>query len=101
MRLVTDGEDTAADKDVLELLADPLVHLVRNSLDHGLETPQERVAAGKPPEGRLTLRACQEADSVRVDVVDDGRGIDPDTMRSVARAGVWRPTASQTRPRAS
>ncbi|MGA2925109.1 MAG: chemotaxis protein CheA [Solirubrobacteraceae bacterium] len=85
VRLVTDGEETAADKDVLELLADPLVHLVRNSLDHGLETPEERLAAGKPPEGRLTLRALQEADGVRVEVIDDGRGIDPDAMRQVAR----------------
>jgi two-component system chemotaxis sensor kinase CheA len=84
--LVTDGEDTAADKDVLELLGDPLVHLVRNSLDHGLETPQDRVAAGKPAEGRITLRASQEADGVRVDVADDGRGIDPDAVRRAARA---------------
>ncbi len=83
--LITEGEDTAADKDVLELLADPLVHLVRNSLDHGLETPQERLQAGKPPEGRLTLRASQEADGVLVEVIDDGRGIDPETMRRVAR----------------
>ncbi|MGA2926815.1 MAG: chemotaxis protein CheA [Solirubrobacteraceae bacterium] len=86
VRLVCEGEDTAADKDVLELLADPLVHLVRNSLDHGLETPAERVAAGKPPEGRLTLRASQEADGVRVQVADDGRGIDPDAVRRAARA---------------
>lgn len=84
--LVTEGEDTAADKDVLELLADPLVHLVRNCLDHGLETSIERIAAGKPAQGRLTLRASQEADSVRVDVCDDGRGIDPDAIRRVARA---------------
>ncbi len=83
--LVTEGEDTAADKDVLELLADPLVHLVRNSLDHGLETAQERLAAGKPPEGRLTLRASQEVDGVLVEVIDDGRGIDPEKMRRVAR----------------
>ncbi|MGO9958769.1 MAG: chemotaxis protein CheA [Solirubrobacteraceae bacterium] len=84
--LVCEGEDTVADKDVLELLGDPLVHLVRNSLDHGLETPAQRAAAGKPAEGRLTLRATQESGGVLVEVADDGHGIDPDAVRRAARA---------------
>ena len=78
------GEDTAADKDVIEMLADPLVHLVRNSLDHGVEAPDVRLAAGKPARATLTLAAHQEPDAVVLDVVDDGRGIDPDAVRRKA-----------------
>lgn len=83
-RLVQEGEDTAADKDVIESLAEPLVHLVRNSLDHGIEPPAEREAAGKPPEATLVLRAVPEGDAVVIEVADDGRGIDAATVRRTA-----------------
>jgi two-component system, chemotaxis family, sensor kinase CheA len=86
VRFVTEGDDTTADKDVLEQIADPMVHLVRNSLDHGLETPATRTAAGKPAEGTLTLRAEQEADGVLIEIADDGAGIDPRKMRDAAVA---------------
>ena len=81
VRLVQEGEDTAADKDVIEMLSEPLVHLVRNSLDHGIETPAVREAAGKPAEATLLLRAAPDGDAVLVEIVDDGAGIDTDAVR--------------------
>jgi two-component system chemotaxis sensor kinase CheA len=85
VQLVTVGEQTALDKGVIEKLADPLTHLVRNSLDHGLETPQERVAAGKSPTGTVTLRASHQGGSVVIEVMDDGRGIDRARVLDKAR----------------
>lgn len=82
--LVTDGEDTMADKDVIEALADPLVHLVRNSLDHGIEPPADRIAAGKAPTARIGLTAVADGDAVLIEVTDDGRGIDPARVRQKA-----------------
>lgn len=84
VRLELVGEDTEADKTIVEALADPLIHVVRNSLDHGLEPPDERVAKGKPAEGTLRLSASQQTEGVVIEVRDDGRGIDPD--RVVAKA---------------
>jgi len=84
VELVLEGEDTEADKNIVEALADPLIHVLRNSLDHGLETPEERRAANKPAVGRLTIRATQEADQVLIDILDDGRGIDPQMIRRKA-----------------
>jgi two-component system, chemotaxis family, sensor kinase CheA len=84
IELVTEGEDTMADKDVIEALGDPLVHLVRNSLDHGIEPSDERVAAGKTPQARLTLVAVADGDAVIVEVSDDGRGVDPDRVKRKA-----------------
>jgi two-component system chemotaxis sensor kinase CheA len=78
------GGETELDKSVVERIADPLMHLVRNGLDHGLETPAERLAAGKPATGRLTLSACHEAGSILIRIDDDGRGID--RQRVLARA---------------
>ncbi len=69
------GGETELDKSVVERIADPLMHLVRNALDHGLETAEQRVAAGKAPQGRLTLAACHEAGSILITISDDGRGI--------------------------
>lgn len=69
------GGDTELDKSVVERIADPLMHLVRNALDHGLETPAEREAAGKPAQGQLTLSAHHEAGSIVIRITDDGRGI--------------------------
>jgi len=69
------GGDTELDKSVVERIVDPLMHLVRNALDHGLETPDERMSASKPPKGRLTLAACHESGSILIRIMDDGRGI--------------------------
>ena len=69
------GGETELDKSVVERIADPLMHLVRNALDHGLEPAGERTAAGKPPQGRLLLSACHEAGSIVIRIEDDGRGI--------------------------
>jgi two-component system chemotaxis sensor kinase CheA len=84
IELVTEGEDTMADKDVIEALADPLVHLVRNSLDHGIELADERVSAGKTPTARITLAAVADGDAVIVEISDDGRGVDPDRVKRKA-----------------
>ncbi|MDX2148422.1 MAG: chemotaxis protein CheA [Planctomycetota bacterium] len=75
IELVIEGGDTEVDKSVLEELGDPLVHLMRNSADHGVETPDERVKAGKSPTARITLSASHEGSHVRVQVRDDGRGL--------------------------
>lgn len=75
IQLVIEGGDTEVDKSVIEELGDPLVHLLRNSCDHGLELPEDRVKAGKSETGTLTLRASHEGSHVRVLVIDDGRGL--------------------------
>jgi two-component system, chemotaxis family, sensor kinase CheA len=82
--LVIEGEETEADKSIVEDLGDPLVHLVRNACDHGLEAEEERRAAGKVPRGRLRLSARQSGDRVPVAVADDGRGIDAARVRAKA-----------------
>ena len=82
--LVLEGEETEADKNVIEALADPLIHIVRNSLDHGLELPAVRRACGKPEKGRLQITARQESDHVTIEIVDDGKGIDPLTVKTKA-----------------
>ena len=74
------GADTELDKSVVERIADPLMHLVRNALDHGLETPEQRLAAGKPAHGRLVLSACHESGSILIRIEDDGRGIQRDKV---------------------
>jgi two-component system chemotaxis sensor kinase CheA len=84
IELVLEGEDTMADKDVIEALGDPLVHLVRNSLDHGIEPADERVAAGKSGQATITLAAVADGDAVIVEISDDGRGIDPERVKRKA-----------------
>lgn len=94
IELVTEGETTEVDKSVVERLADPLVHLVRNSCDHGLETPEERRAAGKDPVGRIMLSARQAAGEVIITIRDDGRGINRERVRAKAEAsGLITPNA--------
>lgn len=78
------GEETDLDKNLVEALADPLVHLVRNSVDHGIELPSEREAAGKPRTGKVVLAAQQEGDHILLTIVDDGRGMDPEILRAKA-----------------
>lgn len=84
--LVTDGESTEVDKTVIERLADPLVHLIRNACDHGLEPPEQRVAAGKNPAGTVRLSADQSGDEIIITIRDDGRGINRDAVRAKAEA---------------
>lgn len=79
-----EGREIELDRGILEELADPLIHILRNAVDHGLETSSERQAAGKGVVGRLTLSACREKDHVEVAVVDDGRGMDPERLVSIA-----------------
>ena len=87
--LVMEGEETELDKSVVEAIGDPLVHLIRNSVDHGIESEEARVAAGKSPKGRVTLRAFHKGNSVAIEIEDDGKGIDPEKMREVAiRKGI-------------
>ncbi|MFT3965344.1 MAG: chemotaxis protein CheA [Sphingobium sp.] len=86
IELVTEGESTEVDKTVAERLADPIVHLVRNSCDHGLETAAERLAAGKPAAGQVRLSAQQAGGEVLITIRDDGRGIDRERVRARAEA---------------
>ncbi|WP_207888071.1 chemotaxis protein CheA [Pseudomonas sp. 30_B] len=78
------GEETDLDKNLVEALADPLVHLVRNAVDHGIEGPDEREAAGKARSGRVVLSAEQEGDHILLSISDDGKGMDPDVLRAKA-----------------
>lgn len=84
VELVVDGEDTRADRAVVEALREPLLHLIRNALDHGLESRVDRVAAGKRPKGCLTLRAAREGNRIVLRVEDDGVGLDTGLLRKVA-----------------
>ena len=84
VRLEVEGQDTELDKSLLEAIKDPLTHAVRNSLDHGIELPDTRVAMGKDPEGTLKLRALQEGSHVIIEVLDDGAGIDVEKVRRKA-----------------
>lgn len=94
IELITEGEMTEVDKTVIDRLADPLVHLVRNSIDHGLETPEDRIAAGKSPVGRVQLSAHQTGSEVVITITDDGRGIDRQRVRAKAEAnGLIQPNA--------
>jgi two-component system chemotaxis sensor kinase CheA len=86
IELVTSGEETELDKTVIEQLADPLVHLIRNAADHGLETAEARRAAGKPAAGALRLAAAQEGAEVVITLSDDGAGFDTDRIRARAEA---------------
>ncbi len=84
VRLISQGGDTPLDRAISEGLYDPLIHLLRNAIDHGLETPAQRVAAGKPAEGVVRLEAQRRGDTVELTVADDGRGMDPARLRAIA-----------------
>jgi two-component system chemotaxis sensor kinase CheA len=79
-----EGTSTELDKALVEAIRDPVMHIVRNSLDHGLETPDERIAKGKPASGKLTVRAMHEGSTVTIEIGDDGRGIDPAVVKRIA-----------------
>lgn len=84
VELVIEGAETEVDRIVVDSLYDPLVHMLRNSLDHGVEPVEQRLAAGKPEKARISLRAWQEAGNVVIEVADDGAGMDPDHLRRKA-----------------
>jgi len=84
VKVVTEGEDTYIDKRLMEELRSPIVHMIRNSLDHGIESPEERKAKGKPKTGTIILRAYRKGAEILVEIEDDGAGIDPDAVRERA-----------------
>jgi two-component system chemotaxis sensor kinase CheA len=84
INLILEGEETDLDKNLVEALADPLVHLVRNSVDHGIEMPDVREAAGKSRTGTVTLSASQEGDHILLTIRDDGAGMDPEKLKKIA-----------------
>ncbi|MYZ52901.1 chemotaxis protein CheA [Malikia spinosa] len=85
VELVIEGAETEVDRIVVDSLYDPLVHMLRNSLDHGVEPVERRLAAGKPEKARISLRAWQEAGNVVIEVADDGAGMDPERLRHKAK----------------
>ncbi|WP_440905973.1 chemotaxis protein CheA [Catenovulum sp. SX2] len=86
IELVLQGESTELDKTVMEKISDPLVHLVRNAMDHGLELPEQRLAAGKPESGKVTLNAYHQGGNVVIEIIDDGKGLDPVKIKNKAVA---------------
>ena len=87
IRLDLEGEEIELDRAVLDELVEPLMHLVRNAADHGIESPDDRTAAGKAPEGRLLISAARERRTVTIRVTDDGRGIDPALIGQIFNPG--------------
>lgn len=85
IELELSGEETEVDRSIVEHIGDPLMHMVRNSVDHGIEPPEERAAAGKPRAGRITIRAYHKGGNIHFDVCDDGRGLDRDRILAKAR----------------
>ena len=81
IELVLAGEDTELDKSLVEEIGDPLVHIIRNSCDHGIETPEERIAKGKPESGTISLKAYNEGNQIVIQIDDDGKGLDPQMLK--------------------
>jgi len=97
VELLVSGEETEIDKTMVELIGDPLVHLVRNSLDHGMEMPDARETAGKPRQGTIRLEAQQEGDQIVISVLDDGAGIDPErVLRKAIENGLTTPERARS-----
>jgi len=84
MELIMEGEDTEIDKTIIEQISDPLVHLIRNAADHGIEAPEERLSKGKPEIGRIVLRAYNKNKHVYIEIEDDGKGIDAEKLKKKA-----------------
>ena len=96
VEFLVDGQDTEIDRTVIERIRDPLVHLLRNAIDHGIEIPDERAAAGKPARGVIKLSAFQEQGYIVITVSDDGKGIDPNALRAAAvKKGMLTPEAAE------
>lgn len=97
VRLVTEGENTEVDKTVIERLSDPITHMIRNAIDHGLESPEKRVAAGKPAEGQVKLAAFHRSGRIVIEVSDDGGGINRPRVKDIAASkGLIDPNAPLT-----
>lgn len=84
VEFIVEGKETELDRTVIEEIGDPLIHLLRNAIDHGIESPEERVALGKPTQGKVHLKAFQQENQIVITVEDDGRGMSPEKMRSTA-----------------
>ena len=84
IKLIISGEDTELDKSIIEEIGDPLVHMIRNAVDHGIETPEERVKNGKPEEGTVWLKAYNEGNMIVIEIKDDGHGMDPEKLKQKA-----------------
>ncbi|NEQ53965.1 MAG: hybrid sensor histidine kinase/response regulator [Leptolyngbya sp. SIO3F4] len=93
INLVVEGGDTQADKRILEEMKDPLTHLIRNAIDHGIEAPSERIAMGKPPTATIWLKAYQHGSHIEIEVVDDGRGL---SLESIKRTATQRGLYTET-----
>ena len=92
IHLQMEGAETELDRTIIEAIKDPLMHVIRNSCDHGIETPEVRIRAGKPPQGLLTLRAYHEGGQVNIEISDDGAGIDVTKVKQRRiDHGLWRP----------
>lgn len=97
VELAIEGAETEVDRVVVDSLYDPLVHMLRNALDHAIESPEERLASGKPLKATISLKAWQEANSVMIEVSDDGKGMDPQKLRDKALSkGLIHESAAQT-----
>ena len=96
IHLQMDGAETELDRTIIEAIKDPLMHVIRNSCDHGIETPEVRIRAGKPPQGVLTLRAYHEGGQVNIEIADDGAGIDVARLkRKALENGLLRPEQAE------
>jgi len=84
IKLIISGEDTELDKSIIEEIGDPLVHMIRNAVDHGIETPEERIKSGKPEEGTVWLKAYNEGNMIVIEIKDDGHGMDPEKIKQKA-----------------
>ncbi|WP_457564800.1 hybrid sensor histidine kinase/response regulator [Caminibacter sp.] len=84
VKLIIEGEDTELDKSIIEEIGDPLVHMIRNAVDHGIEPPEERIKKGKPEEGTIWLRAYNEGNMIVIEIKDDGKGMDPEALKKKA-----------------
>jgi two-component system chemotaxis sensor kinase CheA len=96
VRLIIEGEDTELDKSIIEEIGDPLVHMIRNSIDHGIEPPKVRKALGKPEEGTVWLKAYNEGNMIVIEIKDDGAGMDPEKLKQKAiEKGILTPTEAE------
>ena len=96
IKLIISGEDTELDKSIIEEIGDPLVHMIRNAVDHGIETPQERIEAGKPEEGTVWLKAYNEGNMIVIEIKDDGHGMDAEKLKQKAiEKGIITPSEAE------
>jgi two-component system chemotaxis sensor kinase CheA len=84
VKLIIKGEETELDKSIIEEIGDPLMHMIRNSVDHGIEPPEERIKLGKPEEGTIELKAYNEGNQIVIEIADDGKGMDPEVLKAKA-----------------